>query len=341
MECGNRILPDELRERLRRLGYALDQKHQLRVFDGGLVGFDSETESEVIENVTGKEARSAARPWAGQRARARQQRPRRGEWWWPPRASGSLGAFAQLEWLDGFGSLVRAYPDTRAAIHGDHAWMVVPARPLGVQGPLAIFVICYPQDRRLKVRGWGFWVHGGWLTPMGTRHTNYPDQSICAFPDDGTWTRRSGLTALADRYCEWAVRQLHFESFDRWAGMQVGPNALYRLHEFSDGELCHCESGARYGACCRPKDEASVARNPEAACLALINFTRGVPLGEQSTPTVVYQIAHGQHPSASWIGQVVSADERLAVAAKPNDRGWRFRFRANTSVSLKAMLSLG
>lgn len=339
MGCGNLKLSESLRERLKSLGEALDQKQQLRVFNGGLIGFDNETEHEVSRNVTGKEVRSAAQPWPGRRARSRQQRPRRGEWWWPPGTSGSLGAVAQLDWLDGLGSLVSAYPGIRAAIHGDHAWMAVPARPMGVQGPLAIFVVCYPRDTRLKVRGWGFWVNSGWLTPMGNRHTNYPDQSICAFADDGTWTRRSGLTALADRYCEWAIRQMHFESFARWVGMQVGPNALYRIHEFRDGELCHCNSGARYGACCRPVDEALVAGNPDAEFLALINFTRGVPLGEQSTPVVVYRIAHGQFPPGSWIGQVVSADERRAVAAKSNDRRWRFRFRANTSVSLKAVLN--
>lgn len=339
MECGNPKLSEMLRKRLEGLGQALDQKQQLRVFDGGLVGFDNETESEVIENVTGKEARSAAGPRPGRSARPRQQRPRRGEWWWPPGASGPLGAFAQIEWLDGLGWLVNAYPETRTAIHGDHAWLAVPAMPMGVQGPLAVFVICYPRDTRLRVRGWGFWVRGGWLRPMGTRHTNYPDQSICAFPDDGTWKRRSGLTALVERYCEWTVRQLHYESFDRWAGMQVGPNALYRLHEFRDGEMCLCESGARYGACCRQKDEASVAQSPDTECLALINFTRGVPLGRQTTPAVAYRIAHGQFPPDSWIEQVVSVDERRAVAAKSNDRRWRFRFRANTSVSLKAVLS--
>lgn len=213
MACGNPKLSEMLRERLEGLGQALDQKQQLRVFDGGLVGFDNETESEVIENVTGKEARSAARPRPGRPARPRQQRPRRGEWWWPPGASGSLGAVAQLEWLGGLGSLVSAYPDTRAAIHGDHAWFAVPARPMGVEGPLAILVICYPEDARLKVRGWGFWVHGGWLAPMGTRHTNYPDQSICAFADDGTWTRSSGLQDQYRAIDERFPKRLHDPNF--------------------------------------------------------------------------------------------------------------------------------
>lgn len=338
MICGKSYLCAELRERLRGLGSALDQKQQLRVFDGGLVGFDHETESEVIENVEREEARSAARPWPGQAPRPREPRPRRGEWWWPSGAAGAFGPFRQLGWLDGLEALVRAYPDSRVALHDDHAWLAVPAMPMGRCGPLAIFVICYPRDQRLRVRGWGLWVCGGWLEPMGTRHTDYPDQSICAF-EEGTWQRRFGLTALADRYCEWTIRQLHFAWIGKWAGMQVGPNALYRLHEFRDGELCHCDSGARYGECCRPKDEASVARNPEAECLALINFTRGVPLGRQSTPSVVYRIAHGQFPAASWIEQVVSVRERSSVAANRKNWRWRFRFRANSSVSSKAVLS--
>lgn len=333
------MLSRALRERLRLLGQALDQTQQLRVFDGGVVGFNHETEHEVFENGTGKEAGSSARPRPGQRAQPRQQRPRRGEWWWPPRAPGSLGTYDDVEWVGGLGSLVTAYPDTRVAIHHDHVWLAVPARPMGFNGPPALFVICYPRDLRLKVRGWGFWVHGGWLAPMGTRHTNYPDQSICAFPDDGTWNRRFGLTALVDRYSEWAVRQLHFHAFGRWAGMQVGPNALYRLVEFRDGERCHCNRGATYGTCCRPKDDDSFSRHPEAEILALITFTGGVPLGQQATPAVVYRIGNGDYPPANWSSKVISLEEKRSIAAKLNDRRWRFHYRANASVSLKALFT--
>lgn len=338
MTSGNSKLSQGLCERLEGLGKALDQKHQLRVFDGGLVGFDGETESEVLENVTRKEARSPARPREGRQARSPQQR--RGEWWWPPGAPGSLSTFHELEWLGGLGAIVSAYPDTRAAIHDNHAWVAVPAMPLGMQGPLAFFVVCYPRDRRFRVRGWGFWVQGGWLTPMGTRHTNYPDQSICAF-EEGTWDRKLGLTALVDRYCEWAVRQLHFRVLGRWAGMQVGPNAVYRLHEFRDGELCHCDSGARYGACCRPIDEDAVAQNADVELLASITFTGGVPLGEQSTPPIVYRIAHGNFPSPAWIDHVVPAKEKRLAEAKGSDPSWRLRFSANSSASSRALLCRG
>jgi hypothetical protein len=180
-----------------------------------------------------------------------------------------------------------AYPGARIWHRGNGFWIVthsalLPALHQGVSLLTAVpFFHTTP-------RSWGFW-RGiprdfGWV---GSRHTNFPDGSICAFePADGTWVTGDSLVALLDLYTVWALRHLHLAHFGRWPGHQAVRDPYERLMEIHEDEHCGCDADeARYGQCCRPRD---LSRNRIADAVSF--FLR---FGERKPPQWVSAVFRG------------------------------------------------
>lgn len=242
--CGNFDVSTDRLERLADLGSALDREQQLCVFDSGLVGFDHETESEVIHNVSQGKAQG---PQAGSRTRRRQaSRPRR-------RSSGTGHHFRSDAHERAFGGEFRILAQHYEALAFEDKnglWAVISSHPLGICGPQATFLIGTPFERRVQPRAWAFSRTGPKPRTFPLKHTNFPDASVCAFvKDDAAWTPQSGLTAFADHLTMWTVKSLHRELIGYWPGPQFGHGALYRRTEFLPQEWCGCRSGKRYGEC--------------------------------------------------------------------------------------------
>jgi len=246
-------LPRELVEYLRRLGQAIDIGRQPTVFDGGVVGFSDATESEVMKDVAGEEARSPSGSRSGRRARAR-------------RAQASDHPFRSdaLEAAHGAGFRILAQHYEALAFEDRNGlWVVVTSTPLGRGGPEVHFLIAAPVDERLAPRAWAFAKIGRAARLMSLKHTNFPDASVCAFPHNHwPWPNPDGLLGLVDIYVLWAVRKLHRDRFGWWPGPQLGPCAHYRLREFDPREDCGCGSNKKYGACHMAAD---LLANPKVA----------------------------------------------------------------------------
>jgi hypothetical protein len=142
-------------------------------------------------------------------------------------------------------------------------WLSARSQLLAGLGREAIFLIALPDNPDLEPRGWAFWDQGREIEWIGDRHTNFFDGSVCAYSstNDRAWSPGDDLRTLLDLYSVWALRHLHLAVIGRWAGRQYSlidpagqPVPYYRLVEFKDKELCSCDSGARYGNCCKSRD---------------------------------------------------------------------------------------
>ena len=226
---------------LKTVGTAIDGGLQPTVFDGGFVGIEPSEEEEDDQNVSGRqEARSAARSWPGRRARARGAQAAR-----HPFRSDALESTYGAE----FRFLAQHYE--ALAVEGENGlWVAATSTPLGVRGPGVHFLVALPADVRLAPRAWAFERIGPNAKLMSLKHTNFPDASVCAFPQgQWPWPNPDGLTGLIDIYTLWAIRKLHRDCFGWWPGPQLGSCAYYRLKEFDPREDCGCGSRRRYGQC--------------------------------------------------------------------------------------------
>lgn len=85
--------------------------------------------------------------------------------------------------------------------------------------------------------------------PVGPRHTNYPDASVCShIPENDAWRPGDNPLRLLNLCAEWLVCQLFLKVEKRWPGKQFGMDEIYRHAEFQPEEWC-CDSGLRYGEC--------------------------------------------------------------------------------------------
>jgi hypothetical protein len=136
-------------------------------------------------------------------------------------------------------------------------WLLVRSSVLPGLNKEAAFLVAVPFAEGAFPRAWGFWQTAEGPQWIGRRHTNFPDGSVCAFvPESGVWRVGDSLASLLDFYSVWALRQLYLEEFKRWPGRQYSSHPFYRLIEFKDDELCDCDTGGRYGSCCKPNDLA-------------------------------------------------------------------------------------
>ncbi|MBX9897279.1 MAG: hypothetical protein K2Y17_05165 [Qipengyuania sp.] len=295
--CGSMDLSPKLLNRLASLGQALDNRQQLQVFDGGLVGFDCETESEVIANVAQGEARrSPIRSGAGQRAAS-------DTWRRTARQGHNFGSEAHER---AFGTELRilARHYGTLAFEDQHGlWAVVSSNPLGPGGPQINFLTGVIADRRVTPRAWAFERIGVRAKTMALKHTNFPDASVCAFvPEDRAWSPGEGLVAYADHLTIWAVKQLYREHIGSWPGPQFGFGALYRKLEFQPQEWCGCLSDKRYADCHQASD--LLASDPPAHTEFRAAF--GCDYSDRKTPGPVLEAARTRWKRMPTLHQVFS-----------------------------------
>jgi len=279
-------LADHLAQKLFELGQAIDIGRSVNVFDGGEVGLGNDCDKKENEDERQRPRGSAT----GSRERAAGSRGSSGK------ARDSVGR-VWPEWLinDGLVPLLGSYPGSRVSLDEYGAWLKVPVRPLGEDGPQAVIVIAFPKCRSIHPRCWAFWVEATGVRWIGPRHTNYPYADACAFPQfEGHWERRDGIRPYIDIHAEWLIRQLHHEVYGRWVGRQMAPFALYALNQFGSAEQCHCRSDHRYGECCQPKDFAEWRSDPVRQVRLALEFTQCGWFNSQTPPGEVTQFVLGE-----------------------------------------------
>jgi hypothetical protein len=257
------LLSGDARTELQRIGEGLDARQPVRVKDGGFVILDPKPASTAVQEKNDEQRQGTGRP----ATRSRQGSARRQG---PSGRSRSPGAQPRLRRLSAIyqqqlEDVQGAYPGAILTPVEHGVWLSAHSQLLGGLDRKAIFLIALPDDFDVEPRGWAFWDQGGEIEWIGDRHTNFFDGSICAYSstNDRAWSPGGDLRTLLDLYSVWALRHLHLVVIGRWAGRQYAlldpagrPIPYYRLVEFKDDELCSCDSGSRYGNCCKPHDLA-------------------------------------------------------------------------------------
>jgi hypothetical protein len=151
------------------------------------------------------------------------------------------------------------YPSARFREVDHGLWVTVRIYPLGVSGPCYWLCLFLPDAAVTSPKAFVFYRLSPAPRPVGPRHTNFPDGSICAFTDeDDAWRPGDSPKVLLNLYAEWLVCQLFLRIEKRWPGRQVGLDAAYRQREFDIREWCHCDSGKPYGICHYHSDATEV-----------------------------------------------------------------------------------
>jgi hypothetical protein len=242
-------LAPHARSKLIEVGDALDIDEQLAVGHGGEVFVNSHDESEdhAERECEGPAGGQGPQRRPGQCLRARQEAGSCA----PARfRGGSLAEHYLLGEAD-----VRERYDANFTISGNGLWVVSPSSPLGEDGPQFHLAVAFPFSIQMQPKGWAFGKLGQFPKAVGPRHTNFPDQSICAQgSDDGAWYPSEGVRPLLNLYSTWLLRQLYLAEVGRWPGRQWGPSPLYRRTEFHRDEWCGCGKLARYRECCHAAD---------------------------------------------------------------------------------------
>jgi hypothetical protein len=195
------------------------------------------------------------------------------------------------------------YPDARSW-GGDTngTWLTVSSHPVGAGGPQATFLIAIPNDVRVRIAAWAFWGWGASATWIGSRHTNYPDGTVCAFPlDGGYWKETESLLPYLDLLSEWAFRQIFLRIKGLWPGPQEGLSAYYRIRETRSGECCpRCKRLTLYDECCRALDEGEPDANDRLGFVAKM----GCDVGKQRPHQRTLHFALGKRPRPPRMARV-------------------------------------
>lgn len=160
-------------------------------------------------------------------------------------------------------------------------WVMVQSHPLGDHGPKLHFLIAFPLEQRIMPRAWAFSQIGNRVHPFGFRHTNVPDQSICAFSrTDRAWDYSDGLIGFVDLLSLWAAKQIFFMHVGWWPGRQYVAGSLYRRNTQAPLEYCGCGSGLSYTLCHQHFD----AQVSEAEAVIEYRKLFAAEFGSQSIP---------------------------------------------------------
>jgi hypothetical protein len=151
------------------------------------------------------------------------------------------------------------YPSLISHEVGDGRWVIVQSYPLGRDGPRFWVCLFLPHSDHFDPKAFAFWKISPLPRPVGPRHTNYPDASVCAFiPEDDAWRPGDSPLTLLNLYAEWLICQLYFGLEEKWPGAQFGMDAIYRSTEFGPNDWCTCDSGRRYADCHMEPDRIEV-----------------------------------------------------------------------------------
>lgn len=301
---------------VREVGTALFEGRTLQAGHGGLIAVLN-TPTEDVRGTNDGERQDVHRP------EPRQGQGRQG----PPRgprqsrrgSSDPAGAVLRGELLTApaTGQLRTHYPGARVwrEVGGNGTLLAVSIFPLGWEGPQADFAVAVPADPRHRVLAWGFWRVDGGAVWIGSKHTNYPDGSACAFPaDSGVWTEADGITPYVDRLAEWSFRHIFLDAEGMWPGIQEGAHVYYRLRHTHPHECCtRCSTLQRYENCCRSIDQAEFANHHPAEFVAIY----GCDVGEQRPHSRLAEWIlqrHGQPPAMSRIHPSLRAAKGLTWA---------------------------
>lgn len=258
------LLPPETKEMLALIGEQLDAGQQLRAHNDGVI---KPSTPAVARQPLGEE-KADGRSWRTGRpaARSRQGAARREGASRRPRSSRAEARFGSDDLRTAYQGQVahvtEAYSTLQAFPDDDGMWLLTDSSVISGLKRKATFLVALPYRAGTLAMAWGFWKEGGRFHWIGPRHTNFGNGSICAFsPEDRAWSEGGDVTTLLDLYSCWALRHLHLEVFGRWPGKQYSLGwdpaiqALYRLTDCKDHELCGCGSETRrYAECCKPSD---------------------------------------------------------------------------------------
>ncbi len=313
-------------DRLLAVGQGLDRGDLPLVFNGGVVepgsaptvrepGLEEEHDGE--QQVTPRRAEAGA--WAaGGSATARSG---------TASTPASIVGCGQVVELKGeLSGVADAYPGVWVRCTPDSTFLLNVINPIQGLPDCALLVTAWPNSMTLSPTSWAWWTSGFWI---GDRHTNYyPAGSICAFEmEDGTWKRGQPAVTLLDLQAVWIARHLFLRRFGRWPGRQILHTAHERLVEQEPDEYCGCDSGRRYGECCRDRDRRILPIDrlreyvafrgrtgrrapPRPLVNWLVDSRAPTPAaGEVCAPTMVPRLAI---PPARWQG---AAPQRLSGLA--------------------------
>lgn len=249
-------LSEDQIEQVVMLGGWRDEGHLLAVSPDGEVSVHPADKGE--SHVTTEERERTAR-WQGSSGRQRAAGPSGAAA--PPEPARQDGiADLRQQYFDAMAEVREFYPDLRVIEVEDGIWVVTQIFPIGRGGPYFSVCLFLPDRKDLEPTAFAFEKSGKSGKPIGPRHTNFPEASICAYSaTDGVWEPGRTPLILLNLYAEWLVCQMFFVSEGYWPGRQSGQDSRYREIEFRDREWCDCPSGKRYGECCKGRDAAAVA----------------------------------------------------------------------------------
>jgi hypothetical protein len=240
--------PDQIEEVL-RLGAWRDAGHRFAVGMNGKVFTYDENKEETQNDFRQRQGASAASasPAASRTASH-------------PESGGAHRSQALTDRYLGFRPEILRYYPSAHFLPVDHGlWVTARIYPLGIGTACYWICLFLPDDAIFSPKAFAFHQISPVPRPVGPRHTNFPDGSICAFTDaDDAWRPGDDPKILLNLYAEWLVCQLFLRIEKRWPGRQVGLDAAYRQIEFGPDEWCDCGSDQRYGACHAKPDAAEV-----------------------------------------------------------------------------------
>jgi len=260
------------------LHHLLDQDLYPVIMEGGIIKMPDELKpsptNQGMETVDGYSTRRS-------KARSRERSPR---WEGPSDRSWSTSSTTPVVCSDirsiyerDLMQIELAYPESRQWLFDDHMWLLTKSQLTEDGSDPASFLIGITFTLPVSVKAWGFWEG---VTPIGPRHTNYGDGSICAFnPADRSWKGGESLVPLLDMYSLWAFRHLHLMKFGYWPGRQHCDTRYERFIEVQDFELCGCGSNTKYIECCKASDQnADLLHEAISFNLRSNNGFRQIPL---------------------------------------------------------------
>ena len=151
------------------------------------------------------------------------------------------------------------YPSLISCGMDDGIWAIVQSYPLGRDGPRFWICAFLSYSDIFDPKAFAFSKITPIVRPVGFRHTNYPDASVCGYTaEDDAWRPGDSPLTLLNLYAEWIICQLYLALEGKWPGPQFGMDAIYRNLEFGPKDWCTCDTRRRYRDCHMAADRVEV-----------------------------------------------------------------------------------